>query len=53
MEHPHGGEGTEKEDAESVLETTQHGEVDVGGKQGGLEGERVGVSVPCQPAEAG
>jgi hypothetical protein len=24
MEHPHGGEGTEKEDAESVLETTQH-----------------------------
>jgi hypothetical protein len=26
MEHMHGGEGTEKEDTESVLETTLHGE---------------------------
>ena len=47
MEHVHGGEGTEREDAESVLETTVHGERRWSVGEEGSEGcrENAGASV--------
>lgn len=55
IEHWHGGEGIEKEKAESVLETSLHGEwmFRAGTGSGGVKGRCGGGSITCQPAKAG